>query len=437
MKFQYIFLTVFGVVGVLAVVIFSTMPSSNDDKEIAGARGSVTIWGSFSGVYTQEVVADFNKLYRDSFSINYEYHDPKTFDSDIVEALASGKGPDILLLPDDLLLRHTDKIELIPYTSIPQRNYQALFVQASEIYMRDTGVLALPFLIDPMVMYWNRDLFNNASITEPPKHWDEFLLMTPKLTKRDRQTNITESAVAFGEYVNVENAKDILAMLLLQVGNPIVSMVTGEPYSKLTDKKAEQVVPNENVVSAMRFYMDFSNPLKNIYTWNRSLKNSRDEFIEGDLAVYFGHTSEHKALRDKNPHLNFSVAPIPQPRETNTEITLARVYGLAVLKSSRNMQTAFIAVQRLLDRGPSGDFAAVFDLPPVRRDLLNAPPNDAATSVFYDSAIRARTWLDPRPSETNDAFREAVESISSGRNTVPEAIIQLNDQFETLLKPYQ
>lgn len=437
MKFQYIFLSIFGVVAVLALVIFSTMPSSSGDKKVAGAKGNVVIWGTFSAIDTQEVVNNFNKIYKDSFSISYVFHDPKDFDRDIVEALASGKGPDILLLPDDLLLRHSDKIELIPYTSISQRDFQALFIQASEIYMRDTGVLALPFMIDPMVMYWNRDLFNNASITEPPVYWDEFLLMTPKLTKRDRKTtDIVQSAVPFGEYVNVENAKDILAMLLLQVGNPLVARVDGKLYPKLTDKRGEQTVPNENVVSALRFFMDFSNPLKNIYTWNRSLKNSRDEFIEGNLAVYFGHTSEYKSLRDKNPHLNFSAAPIPQPRETTTEITLARVHGLAVLKSSKNKQTAFIAVQRLLDKQPSDDFSAVFALPPVRRDLLSVRPTDAATSVFYDSAIRARTWLDPEPSETDDAFRQAVESVSSGRSTVPEAVVQLSRQFETLLTSY-
>lgn len=436
MKFQYIFLTVFGIVGVVAVAVFSTMPSSGG-QQVAGAKGSVTIWGTFSEVETREVIAEFNDLYKDSFSIKYVFHDPKTFDRDIVEALASGRGPDILLLPDDLLLRHADKIELIPYTSISQLNFQTLFIQAAEIYMRDTGVLALPFVIDPMVMYWNRDLFNNASITLPPKYWDEFLLTTPKLTKRNRQTmDITESAVSFGEYVNVENAKDIIAMLFLQVGNPIVSVTNGQSRPRLTDKKGEQVVPNENVVSALRFFMDFSNPLKTIYTWNRSLKNSRDEFIEGDLAIYFGHTSEYRALQEKNPHLNFSVAPIPLPRETNTEITLARVYGLAVLKSSRNRQTAFIAVQRLLDRTPAQDFSAVFDLPPVRRDLLNVPPTDAATSIFYDSAIRSRTWLDPQPSETDVALREAVESISSGRDTVAGAIIQLNSKLDTLLVPY-
>ncbi len=441
MKFQYIFLTLFGVAAVVAVIVFAKMPSKADPK-IAGAQGTVTIWGTFSGSGgLDKMINTFNQDYKDTFSVNYAYHDPKTFDRDIVEALASGKGPDILLLPDDLILRHTDKIELIPYSAtsgVTPGWFQGTFIQAAEIYLRDQGIAALPFAIDPMVMYWNRDLFNNASITETPKHWDELLTLAPKLTLRDPKTgDIIQSAVSFGEYVNVDNAKDIIAMLFLQVGVHIVNMESGHLVVDLITRRTNEVVVNQDVASAFRFFMDFSNPLKNIYSWNRALPKSRDNFINGNLAMYFGYASEYKLLQAKNPHLNFAVAPVPLPRGAKVDITFAHMHGLAVMKSSRNKGTAFVAVQRLLDPKSSGEFAEVFNLPPVRRDLLNKRPTDAALSVFYDSAIRARTWLDPRPEETNTAFQNIVESVSSGRNPVSEAIDSLSNKLSALLQYYQ
>ncbi len=441
MKFQYIFLTLFGIAAVVAVIVFAKMPAKADPK-IAGAQGTVTIWGTFSGAGgLDKMINTFNQDYKDTFSVNYVYHDPQTFDRDIVEALASGKGPDILLLPDNLILRHSDKIELIPYSSVTGVTpswFQNTFIQAAEIYLRDQGLVALPFAIDPMVMYWNRDLFNNASITEPPQYWDELLTLAPKLTLRDPKTgDITQSAVSFGEYVNVDNAKDIIAMLFLQVGNSIVSMQSGRLAVDLISGKGTEVVVNQDVASAFRFFMDFSNPLKNIYSWTRALPNSRDAFINGNLAMYFGYASEYKFLQAKNPHLNFAVAPVPLPRGTKVQITFAHMHGLAVMKSSRNKATAFIAVQQLLAPKSSGEFANVFNLPPVRRDLLNHRPTDAALSVFYDSAIRARTWLDPRPEESSQAFQATVESISSGRNKISEAISFLSTQLTALLQPYQ
>ena len=183
--------------------------------------------------------------------------------------------------------------------------------------------------------------------------------------------------------------------------------------------------------------MDFSNPLQNIYSWSRALPNSRDQFINGNLAVYFDYASAYKDIQLKNPHLNFAVAPVPQLRGTKVDITYARMHGLAVLKSSKNKVTAFVAVQRLLESEPSGQFAATYSLPPVRRDLLNKRPTDTTLSVFYDSAIQARTWLDPRPEESDKAFRTAVESVSSGRRDIAQSIIDLNDQLQSALRPYQ
>lgn len=437
MKFQYILVSFFGVMAVVSVIVFSNTPESKD-PEIAGARGEVMIWGTFPNGGVDRVFQKFNDRYKDSFTVKYAYHDPKTFDSDIVEALASGKGPDILLLPDNLILRHTDKIEEIPYVTIPQQTFKAMFIQASEIYMRSTGAVAVPYAIDPIVMYWNRDLFNNASISVQPKYWDEFLTIAPRLSKRDQKTqDIVQSAVSFGEFANVYNAKDIIAMLFLQTGDPIVKIENNKPFADLSEVNGEIVTPKQDIVSALRFFMDFSNPLKDIYSWNRALPNSRDQFLKGDLAVYFDYASAYKSLKEQNPHLNFAVAIVPQSRETKVEITYARMHGLAVLKSSSNKPTAFIAVQQLLAPEYSGAFASAYSLPPVRRDLLNVAQTDAVLSVLFDSAIRARTWLDPRPDLTDQIFKQAVESVSSGRNSTGEAVSGLVSSLSAQLRTYQ
>lgn len=439
MKFQTILLAFFGVMAVVGLIAFSKSPSKKSETELAGAQGNVAIWGSFpDSKGLSAVVKNFNETYKGSFSISYEYHDPKTFDRDIVESLASGKGPDVLLLPDDLILRHSDKIDMISYLSVPPGVFSSNYIQAAEIYMRDDGLVALPFTIDPIVMYWNRDIFTNASITLPPQYWDEFTSMTPKLTKRNPKTaDVVQSAVAFGEYVNVDHAKDIISMLFLQVGNPIVKFSKGRPSSEIAENESGAYVADQDVVSALRFYMDFSNPTKNIYTWNRAKSGSQNEFINGNLAIHFDFASAYNSIAKKNPHLNFAVAQVPQPRGTSAEITFARVHGLSVLKSSQNKKTAFIAVQKLLiDQYAAKDFAASYDLPPVRRDQLSIKPNDAALSVFYDAAIRSRTWLDPKPDTTDMIFKDMVESISSGRQDVPIALSTLNTEISAALTKY-
>ncbi len=439
--FQTIFLAVFIIITIISVIVFAKSPAKNSSKDpaVVGASGNVVIWGTFANEGVNSVLSEFNTLYGKSFSVSYKYHDPNKFDTDIVEALASGKGPDILLLPEDLILRHSDKIEPMVWSqAFDQRMFQNTFLQASEIYMHPTGLTAVPFAVDPLVMYWNRDLFDNASITQPPQYWDEFLNLVPKLTKRDAKSrDIIQSTVALGEFSNIQSAKSIIAMLFLQLGSPIVGINNGVPENMLESRQDQRFVPNEDVLSAFRFFMDFSNPLKNIYSWSRALPNSRDQFINGHLAIYFDYASAYKLLQAKNPHLNFAIAPVPQPRGTSVMVTYAHVYGLSVLKTSKNKQTAFIAVQRLLDNDPSSKFASAFNLPPVRRDLLAHKPVDTVSSVLWDAAIMSRTWLDPRPDISNSAFQEAVEGVSSGRTTINQAISKLSSALDSALTPYR
>lgn len=438
MKFQYIFLTFFGLMAVIAVIVFSQTKSTPTNNKLAGVRGTVVVWGTFDDhvpAFTS-MVADFNQQYQGSIVLNYQYHDAKSFDNDIIEALAAGKGPDVLLLPDDLVLRHSNKIQTIPYTTMDQRTFKDTFIDAAEIYLRPEGVLALPFAVDPLVLYWNRDIFANASLALPPKFWDEVLVMTPGLTRRDRDQNIVQSAIALGEFVNVHRAKDILAMLFLQVGNPIVSVVSGRPEASLAGNMAGGDAVR-GAESALRFYVDFTNPLKSIYTWNRSRGDSRDEFINGNLAMYLDYASTYRELKTKNPHLNFDVAPVPQPRDARSQITIGKVYGLAAMKTSKNLPATYVTIQLLLDPKYAQAFSNAFSLPPVRKDLLaKGSPGDAVLAVFYDAAIRSRSWLDPKPADTDDAFRTAVESLSSGVSGVNEAIQALQNRLEALLKPY-
>lgn len=443
MKFQYILLTLFGVIGVVAVIAFAKLPTRCERDNSCGgnsgiAAGTYTIWGTYPQEGMNAALKSFNERHQKEFTVQYIYKDPKSFDQDIVEALASRRNPDILLLPNDLVLRHADKIEKFPYASIPAEAYMNGFIQAAEVYLEEDGIVAVPFAVDPMMMYWNRDLFSNASLTLPPKYWEEFLTMAPLLTTRDKKTgDILQSAIPFGEYSNIVRGKEVLSTLFLQVGNKIVERKDGHVSAALGKQNGSQFVPDQDVVSIFRFFMSFSNPLVDIYSWNLSKSSALNEFINGNLAVYFDYSSAYNLIRDKNPHLNFAAAQMPIPKKTTVETTYAAVHGLTVLKDSWNKAGALnVATLLLSEPDVQKSFSDYFGLPPVRRDLLGVRPNDATLSTFFGAAIRSRTWLDPKPSESDSAFRSVVEAASSGRTDSMTSISQLHSKLNALLAPY-
>ncbi len=425
-KFQLILMVVFGFFIFFGVLIFALGKFSKTQNVV-----TVTVWGFLSP-------EDFSLLIepaglKDNLTIKVDYvqKNEATFDNDFVEALASQSGPDLFFLSQDAILKHKSKIFPIPDTAVSVRSFKDAFIEEGELYLTPEGALGLPFIIDPMVMYWNRDIFSNAGISVPPKLWSEFYEIAPKLTIKDGSLNVTQSTVALGEYTNVSNATDLFSLLIMQAGGLVSAFSNNQIQSALQNKFDAPTLP---AVLALSFYTEFTNPVKPFYSWNRSLPASKDFFIFGNLAMYFGYASEIKQITDKNPNLNFDVAKIPQSTLSSQKTTFGRMYALAIPRASRNINSAIGAAILLASNPPIARLTQITQLPPVRRDLLSIRPNDDYMSVFYDSAIQSRAWLQPSKTDTDAIFKKMVESVTGGRSNINESVSRADSELNLLFK---
>src|SRR5690242_1285010 len=220
-KFKIVLTSIFGFFILLGMVVFATYKSSNTTN----TNVEVSVWGTMDSSTFSNFIEKFKQDKNIQLKLKYTQKDPSTIDGDILEAIASGHAPDSILIPQQLMKRYLDKVYLI--TNIPARTFSDTFVQESDIYVTQNGIFALPFFIDPLVMYYNRDILSGAGIANPPKSWAEIPLLAGKISKSDNNANITKSAVSFGEYSNVNNAKALLSALIMQAGSPIVGTSDG------------------------------------------------------------------------------------------------------------------------------------------------------------------------------------------------------------------
>jgi len=369
---------------------------------------------------------DFNRVNK-TFVVSYVQKDPETFDQDLLEALASGKGPDMFFLPDNLAYHYKDKIFPIPYQSLPLASFESSFASAGEVFLTSKGVLAFPIAIDPLVMYYNRSILDANSVVYPPTYWDEFMNLVPTLTKKDENKQIIKSGVAMGQFSNIAHAKDIISTLFMQAGNSITTEKNGYFVSTLNDSG------KYNLGSILQFYTDFSNPLKDVYSWNKSLPSSGDYFSADNLAFYFGYASELQTLINKNPNLNFLAAPMPQIKNASFKLTSARVTGIAISAFSKNFNTAFTAAGLMATGDFASKFASILGVAPARRDLLAVKQIDAYLPTFYSSALYARSWLDPSPDDTDNIFRGMIDGVLSNNMTVDNAVRDAGAKLDLLL----
>lgn len=425
-NFQIILIVVFVAAAILGLLVFSgAIPLGEKNKD--GVQGTVVMWGTFRAEQINPLLEEFNNVNQD-FVVQYVYKSPDNFDQELLEALASGKGPDLFFLPDNLAFHYSNKIFPIPYQSFSLSAFKKSFASAGEVFLSQGGILAFPVIVDPMVMYYNRSILDANGIVYPPENWDDFINTVPTLTKRDENNKIVKSATALGHFTNVLHAKDILATLFMQTGNKIVFEQNNNFVSDLS-KSIGPLTPS----SILQFYTDFANPQKNIYSWNKSLPLSRDYFTSSNLAFYFGYASELTSLINKNPNLNFLATEMPQIKNTGFKLTSARVTGLAISAFSKNMNTAFIAAGRM----SSGDFASKLannlGVVPARRDLLAVKTTDAYSPVFYASTLYAKSWLDPSSKDTDDIFRRMIDGVLSNAFRPGDAIADAQAKLSLLL----
>lgn len=426
-NFQIIVLVVCVVAFIFAMLSFSgliKLPGSSDagTTEISG---SIVVWGTVPRDGFTRIIDDLGLKYKE-LSLSYVQKDARTYDNELINAFASQTAPDIFLMTSDMILKYQDKVFNIPYVSYPLATFQQNFVQAGELFTDKKGVIAFPILLDPMVMYYNRSILDAAGIPRPPAYWDEVNALTPKIVQKDNAGNVTKSIVSFGQFSNVNHAKDLVAMLLMQLGNGIVDASGAKPASVLgAGGSGEQ---------ALSFFTQFSNPVGSSYSWNKAMPNSRDAFVSGDLAFYFGYASELPVIQEQNPNLNFNVASVPQIRGYG-KATMAQISAAAISKTSKNPAAAYTVAQQFTDPAVNTALAYASGLPPVRRDLIaKKPATPAYASVFYDSALVARSWLDPSRTETNTIFKDLIENIVSNRFSVNEAVSKASNEINFLLQ---
>ncbi len=424
-KFQIIVIGIFVVCIIAGVALFATYKG----KDSSTALPAITVWGTFpSGVFGT-LLSQLNSSRATVLAVNYVEMPAANFDKNFIEALARGQGPDAILIPQDMLLRHGDKIIPIPATILTERDFRNTYVQEAELYLSPAReALALPFTLDPLVMYWNRDIYTNAGIATYPRFWDEFDGITSKIDLKDVNSNIRRSAIALGEFSNINNAREILGALLMQNGNPVTFVDTrGEGVvSALGDGQYSGI---QSSTPAVTFFTQFSNPRNPRYSWNRSLPSSKSWFLSGSLATYFGFSSELFDIMAKNPNLNFDVAPFPQDRKGKNRVTYGSMYGFSIVRSASNPTNTFNSLQILTAPDSLALLNKISFLPPVRRDMLATGSTDPYQSIFYDSALISRGWLDMSFSKTYGIFQNMVESISSGKETVYSAIQTAHDQL--------
>jgi ABC-type glycerol-3-phosphate transport system substrate-binding protein len=417
--FELVLVVVFGVLMFLALILLRGYQPPPDQN--VTQIGEVVIWGDVPAETFDSVLRKLREADQGFKSVSYRYITPENFDTTFVNALADQAAPDLLFMAHDRLVTHRTRLQPLSYDTFPLRDFRSTYIDGAEVFALADGLYGVPVAVDPLVLFWNRDIFARSGFIVPPRTWEEVVGNTvPTLTVRDFSRNIRTAGIAMGEYRNIKNAFPIISLLTIQGGSSMVTEAKGV-YQVGLNQVPGQAAAAQPFTNAAAFFTNFSNTGNTLYSWNRALRLDRDMFLSEDLAMYFGFASEGRDLASKNPNLSFDIAEVPQGETASVRRTYGKFYAFTIPRAATNKNGAYLVMQRLSSFENAKQLSDGLNFAPASRSLLLNGSNDVYGRIAYTSAPYARGWLNPDITVFGNILMQMLDDINANRRDIGPA----------------
>jgi multiple sugar transport system substrate-binding protein len=448
-------------VGIFMSLIFSLTGALCSNNQAAKKKNiTLTVWNLFDNdtVYS-DIISNYERE-NPNVKINYIKKDLNEYELKTSEALAAGNGPDIWMIKSDWMPRHYDKLVAMPNGTLAAKTgksdidiYKDTFAPiAANDNIIDNKIYGIPFSIDTMVLYMNKDLFNkkiqelfnskqsdNAKmLNNSPATWDDVINYEKLLTIKDGD-NIKQSGFAIGTAANTDISQDILAMFMLQNHAQMVSAdKKTATFNLFTNKSTGE--PVYSGTNSLIFYTSFANPSKDNYSWNNSMGNSVQAFMEGRVAMMLNYSYVKQTILQQAPTLNYDVAPLPQIKGTTVPIDYASYWVETVTKNSQNPQEAWNFIKYVATKGNSMYISATKRPSPDSVSKDNVPKSidiraSSGSDPFQFQKMSATSWYKGKRADKVDTiFKDMIDNVISKGQSAQTSIDAAAAQVTELLK---
>lgn len=395
--------------------------------------GPVTlkIWHPF---LEQEQVQDLLSAYQakaPNVQIEFVKKDIETYESDLVNALAAGEGPDIYVINNSWINKYKDKIEPAPENLYSIKEYKDAFIDALyNDFVINNKIYGAAMWVDSLGLFYNKDLMGTAGIATPPKTWQELEEDVRAIARQDTSGYFTRTGIAMGNVRNVNRAVDILYLLMLQAGATPWSSDGQYPlFANTVTKNEQETNPG---VEALEFYTSFANPNHPNYNWNDESDFSIDAFANGRSAFMINYPYTHDLIRAKSPNLNYDVAKVPQHDLDGPSVNFANYFALVVSKQTESPKTSWDFIKFATNKDNLAKFYENNKKPSARRDLIEKQTADVDIGAFASANLTAKTFFKPDERKMDGLISDAIEAVLYRGKSAQESLEQAQSQAELL-----
>lgn len=426
-KTQLVLIGIGLVITLFIILIFIGVIPGLRSNDVPDVVGELTIWGVADDAESigSTLISKYNEL-RPAVAVTYIQKNADNYEEEIINALASGRGPDAYFIKNTWVLDQADRLSPLTQDQYPRANLRAAFPSVVEqnVAPTEAAVFGFPLSIDTLALFYNKTLFDNAGIANPPTTWQEIVQMVPRLRSVDATNKIQRAAIALGgSQKSVLNAADIISLFMLQDG---VVMNEERGYYAAFARSGED---------SLRRYLEFSNPASELYTWNDQMGSDVEAFAAGKLAMMIGYQEDMARIKEKNPFFEFEVAPLPQLAGADLATNYASYWVLVVPKTSNNVSLAWDFIGTVsLNPEIARTYLELTGRSPALRSLISESVDKLGTGFFARQTLTAKSWLQPSGSEVEEAFSKMIESVLTGKMPPRDSLLTAEESINDIIR---
>ncbi|MDD5039553.1 MAG: extracellular solute-binding protein [Patescibacteria group bacterium] len=431
-------LLIIALFGVIALILGGVVYTLFTPKKASPPAGvTLTVWGVWDeSTDVSSLFSSYSKAHP-YVKLVYTKIRSEEYEDKLLKAWATDSGPDMYALPNSWIHKYSEdfispmaKKATVAYYETKKTLFKT---ETQYIYRTEPGlaadvlkrtyisnvyddvvinnqIYALPFGINTLVMYYNRELLNQALLAEPPASWEEFKQAVMKLAVVDDEQNVLRAGTALGTYDNIPHATDLVTLLMMQFGT---QMTTGGKVSFQLSVGGDDVA-----IKALDYYTAYSSPEREAYTWNTQMPNAVDYFCDNQLGFMFGYRYEQTAITNACKGVDFGIAAVPQV-DPNYSVNYANYWAYTVSKKSKNAALAWNFLQYVSNSKRVAKYLDATKQASVLKSVLDEQLKNPETAYLAQQALTAKSWYRGRdPRGADDAFQAMIEAIVENNQTI-------------------
>ncbi len=341
--------------------------------------------------------------------------------------LAGGNGElDILTIKDIPGYSNLINLEmLVPMNDILTRDTADFGGVIEQLTASDGNFYAVPFRSDFWVLFYNKDMFDEAGIDYP----------TNDMTMEQFDALIREVSEKTGAYGNFYHTwrSDVTLFGILDGQNTIIdgSYDFLKPYYEMVlAEQADGVVPDygELKTSGLHYSAAFENG-------QAAMCNMGSWFI-ATLQTY-----NAEAEANGVEPVNFGMVKYPHPEGVEAGTTLGTVTSLGINPYSEKQEAAADFINWCVSDEGAAAIAATGTFPAVSNEQINEiisgtegfPADDASKEALNTVAVYLEMPLTDKASEIETVLNQEHDAIMTGAESVDEGIANMNEQVQEIL----